>query len=178
MLKRRPRILALLFAIAATTALSLMAAPASHADVPLGPYSIELGDGMCIQTNPANNGADIQLVEEWCQPGNTAQQWYFYSLGGGDYHIRNAGNLNCMRARGNKDFSPVETIDCTQISDESWHVGKPGTPWPFAYHPTSNISTGGSPCLDVHGGSGAPGTVIDVFHCTSLNFSQTFFIYQ
>ncbi len=177
MLKRRPRILGLFFAVAAAMAMSLVTAQASYAGAPLGPYKIELGNGMCVQTNPTNNGPDIQLVQEWCRPGGPAQLWYFWSLGNGDYHIQNAGNHDCMRARGNRNFSPVETIDCTNISDLSWHVGTPGNRWPFAYHPTSNISTGGSPCLDVQGGSGAAGTVIDVYQCNGT-FAQLYFIYE
>lgn len=101
MLKRRPRILGLLFAIATATGLSLAAAPASYASAPMGPYLIEPTDSMCVQTTPANAGADIQFMEEWHQPGTLR------SLGIGNYHIQNYGNGPCIRATASKDNSAV-----------------------------------------------------------------------
>jgi hypothetical protein len=89
MLKRRPGILALLSAVAATTGLSLMTAPASYAAAAPGLYLIEPADSMCVQANPANGGAGIQLDEEWHQPGSPA------------------GPGLCVRTMGSKDNSAV-----------------------------------------------------------------------
>jgi hypothetical protein len=91
---KRPGILARLFAIAATTGLSLMAAPASYASAPLGLYPVEPTHPVCVQANPAHGGAGIQLDEEWHQPGNPAR-------------IQHYGNGLCVRATGSKDNSAV-----------------------------------------------------------------------
>jgi hypothetical protein len=104
---QRPGILALLSAVAATTGLSLMAAPAGYAFAPLGLYRIEPADSVCVQANPAHGGAGIQLDAEWHQPGNPAQLWYLRSLGNGSHHIQNYGNGLCVRATGSKDNSAV-----------------------------------------------------------------------
>src|SRR3954470_14720737 len=79
------------------------------------------GSGLCIQTPPGDSGPDVQLVQQRCDPNNAAQRWIPVSLGGSDFHFVNQGNGDCMRAHGgNADFVPVETIDCTPISDSRW----------------------------------------------------------
>ena len=88
MLKRRPGMLALLSAIAATTGLSLMAAPASYASAPLGLHL---------------TGLDAQ----WHRPGNPAGLWYPGSLGNGNDRVQNYGNGRCVRTAGSKDNSAV-----------------------------------------------------------------------
>ena len=98
--------LALLSAIAATTGLSLMAAPASYASAPLGLYLTGPADSVCVQVNPAS-GAAIQLDAQWHQPGNPAGLWYPRSLGNGNHHIQKYGNGLCVRATGSKDNSAV-----------------------------------------------------------------------
>ena len=99
--------LALLSAIAATTGLSLVAAPASYASAPLGLYLTGPADPVCAQANPASGGAAIQLDAKWHQPGNPAGLWYPRSLGNGNYHLQNYGNGLCVRTTGSKDNSAV-----------------------------------------------------------------------
>ena len=91
---KRPGILALLLAVAATTGLSPIAAPASYASAPLGPYLIEPPHPVCVQANLAHGGAVIQLDLERHQPGNPAR-------------IQNYGNGLCVRTTGSKDNSAV-----------------------------------------------------------------------
>jgi hypothetical protein len=171
---KRRRIVALLFAIAAAATMSLMSAQVSHAATILGPVEIQNvgASGLCVQLNPATNDKDIQLVQEPCN-GTAAQKWILISLlDDGRYNIENVGNSMCMRAVGNRDFSVVDTIDCTGISNEVWTFQSSNTPGASVIK--SEISTGGEPCLDVQEASPDPGTVIDVFHCTRNNNAQTF----
>jgi hypothetical protein len=99
--------LAVASAIAATTGLSLTAAPASYASAPLGLSLTGPADSVCAQANPASGAAASQLDAEWHQPGNPAQLWYLRSLGNGSHHIQNYGNGLCVRATGSKDNSAV-----------------------------------------------------------------------
>ena len=104
---KRPGILALLSAIAATTGLSLMAAPAGYAPAPPGLSRSEPADSVCVHANPAHGGAGLEHDAEWRQPGNPAGLWYPRSLGNGNHHIQDYGNGLCVRATGSKDNSAV-----------------------------------------------------------------------
>ena len=192
-MRKRSKSLVLLLAAASAALLSLAFAQPSHAATSIsgGPFAIEnIDSGMCIQTNPANNGPDIQLVQEPCQSadgtpafsGNTvkpAQRWFFDPIGNGNYHIINEETLNCMRALNNSDFAAVQTIDCTTISDETFSLN--AIQIAGAFEIRSHIS-GGNRCVDVLEGSRAAGATIDIFHCTTnlsrnqLNGAQLFFI--
>src|SRR5215831_13733169 len=118
MFKRR-RIVALLSVIAAAAALSLTSAQASHADgafVIRNPASGNLG---CIQAPGFNK--DVQLTTAPCDFGQF-QVWVLDPLGNNRYHIRNPTTDFCMRALSNRDFSAVDQIDCTGISNEVWLI--------------------------------------------------------
>jgi hypothetical protein len=104
---QRPGILALLFAIAATTGLSLMAAPAGYAPAPRGLSRSGPADSVCVQANPAHGGAGIELDAEWHPPGNPAGLGDLRSLGNGNRRIQDYGNGLCVRAAGSKDNSAV-----------------------------------------------------------------------
>jgi len=146
-------------------------APAAQAAA--GPFQIQnFNSGLCVQTDPANSGPDIQIVQEPCDRNNPAQLWFFDTLGGSDYHIVNVGTFNCMRALANADWAQVQTIDCTNISDSRWSVSG-SLPTAVPHQIISRIS-GGSRCLDVMNGSTAPGAKIQLFHCTSDNGAQVF----
>jgi hypothetical protein len=171
----RRRTIAGLLASVSAVVLSLGLAQPSQAATPLGPYVIQNVDSkLCVQPNPANTGADIQLVQESCT--NAAVHWLFWPLGGGNYHIQNTVTGNCMRARADRDFSPVETIDCTPISDETWSLQV--APSGGHLEILSHVS-GGSRCLDVLDNALTP-TTIDLFHCssnsTTTNGAQVFFV--
>jgi hypothetical protein len=173
MLSRR-KILGL-FSAAVVIGVSLVFAPAAHAS---GPFQIKVfGSNKCIQTNPANSGAGIQL-EQWdCDPtrANRAQLWFLDPIGGNDYHFINVNSGLCMRAHGaNADFTPVETIDCTTISDERFTFDAP-VPNPVPHEIHSRLS-GGNRCLDIANGSNANGAKLQLFHCTGNNPGQVFMI--
>ena len=140
-----------------------------------GPFQIQnFGSGLCVQTDPASNGPDIQIVQETCDRRNPAQLWFFDTLGGSDYHVVNVGTFNCMRALANTDRAQVQTIDCTNISDSRWSVAG-ALPTSVPHQIISRIS-GGNRCLDVAGGSVSPGAKIQLFHCTTDNSAQVFTI--
>jgi len=146
-------------------------APAAQAAA--GPFQIQnFNSGLCVQTDPANSGPDIQLVQQLCDRNNPAQLWFFDTLGGSDYHIVNVGTFNCMRALANADWAQVQTIDCTNISDSRWSVSG-SLPTSVPHQIISRVS-GGNRCLDVMNGSTAPGAKIQLFHCTSDNGAQIF----
>ena len=192
-MRTRRRSLVLLMAATATALMSLVFAQPGHAATSIsgGPFAIEnIKSGMCIQTDPANNGPDIQLVQEPCQSadgtpaftGSTvkpAQRWFFDPIGNGNYHIINEETLNCMRALNNADFAAVQTIDCTTISDETFSLNPISIVGAFEIR--SHIA-GGNRCVDVLEGSFAAGATIDIFHCTTnlsrnqLNGAQLYFI--
>jgi hypothetical protein len=175
MLKRR-RVVALLFAAAATAALSLTVAPASHADTVTGHFRIMSRDhALCVQQPAALNVEGLQLIQGPC---STSNLWDVIPLGDGTVHIVSASpNHFCMRARANADFSPVDSFGCTGVSNDVWTVTPvSGVPLGTEYQIKSDISTGGHPCLDVNDDSDLPGAPIDVFHCGNNNMAQIFFI--
>jgi hypothetical protein len=184
MLKKR--VAAVLSAIAPAVALSLTPMPASYAATTLGPFQIRnVASGNsegCIQV-VSGDSRDIQLVSGPCF-ASARSLWRFISVPFGSafgdvWNIQNVSTGLCMRARGNSDFSPVETIDCTGISDERWSIEQGGVGNGSQINPIrSEISTGGAPCLDLQGGASAvQSKPIDVFHCTSNNPAQRFAIF-
>ena len=161
----------LIVAVIAAVVAALSFTPTAQAAA--GPFQIQnFGSGLCIQTDPADSGPDIQLVQEECNRGNPAQLWFFDTLGGSDYHIINVGTFNCMRALANVDRAQVQTIDCTNISDSRWSVSGP-LPTTVPHQIISRVA-GGSRCLDVAEGSKEAGAKIQLFHCTSNNAAQVF----
>ncbi|HKS99492.1 MAG TPA: RICIN domain-containing protein [Rugosimonospora sp.] len=162
----------LLFASVVAAAASFAIAAPAHAAT--GPFTIQnFGSGKCIQLDPSNSGPDIQVVQEDCNRSNPAQLWFFDPLGGQDYHIINALTFNCLRvAGGNVDRAPVQTIDCTTISDERFSVAG-SLPTTVPHQIISRIS-GGNRCLDVSNGSTDNGAKIQIFHCTTDNSAQVF----
>jgi hypothetical protein len=186
MLKRRTA--ALLPVIAAAAALPLTSASASYAATTLGPFQImnvAAGNSEgCVQV-VSGDSRDVQLVSGPCF-ATARSLWRFIGVPFGSpfgdvWNIQNVSTGLCMRARANSDFSAVETIDCTGISDERWSIPQGGVGnGSQIVRIRSEISTGGAPCLDLRGG---PSTVqskpIDVFHCARLgdNQAQNFTIF-
>jgi hypothetical protein len=171
MLKRR-RIVTLLFAAAATAALSLMSAPASHADTATG---FIMNHELCVQAPPSTNPEGLQLEQLPCSFGGAL--WSLMPLGNGTWNIVNTATHLCMRARANADFSPVDSFGCTGVSNEVWVLSRvTGGPAANLFQIKSEISTGGEPCLDVQDDSHVAGAPIDVFHCGKNNLAQMFFV--
>jgi hypothetical protein len=168
------RIVAIFSALAAASTLSLVTAQASSAAPITGAFHLmnpASGNFGCVQ---ANAEKDIQLTTAICG-NNDFQQWIFDPVGTNLYHIRNAHTGWCMRVRSGADFSPVETIDCTNISDENFFIPNLGNTLSPPFTIISALRGGGSPCLDLKGGATTTDIrPVDVFHCTSNNAAQLF----
>ena len=177
---KRGRIIAVLPASAALGLMSLAFVQPSQAATPLGPYVIQnlgaqmAGNVLCVQPDPSDPVPDIQLMQMAC--GSGSDRWWFVPIGSGNYHVQNAVTGNCLRALSNTDFSPVDTIDCTSISNESWSLQ--AAPSGGHVELISHVG-GGSRCLDIFEGSTnfAP---VDIFHCSSnssnTNEAQVYFV--
>jgi len=177
---KRGRIIAVLLASAALALMSLAFTQPSQAATPLGPYVIQnvgaqmAGNVLCVQPDPSHPAPDIQLMQMDC--GSGYDRWWFVPIGNGNYHIQNTATGNCLRALSNTDFSPVDTIDCTGISNESWSLQ--AAPSGGHVELISHVG-GGSRCLDIFEGSTnfAP---VDIFHCSSnsstTNEAQVYFV--
>jgi hypothetical protein len=127
----------------------------------------------------SGDSRDIQVVTGPCY-ASTRSEWQFIqqpfgSAFGDVWQIKNVSTGLCMRALANSDFSVVDTIDCTGISNERWSVPQGGVNAPSQIiRIRSEISTGGAPCLDIY--EGPLNTPIDVFHCGNGNLSQEWVI--
>jgi hypothetical protein len=167
---KRRRIVPLLFAAAAMAALSLTSAPASHAAISMG--NIMNHHALCVGTPASSNPEGVQLEQLQCP-----DVWSLIPLGNGTWNIVNATTHLCLRARANRDFSPVDSFGCTGVSNDVWVLSRV-TDGPAAnlWQIKSEISTGGEPCLDVQNDSPDRGALIDVFHCGKNNLAQMFFI--
>jgi hypothetical protein len=171
---KRGRVVTLLFAAAATAALSLTSAPASHADISTG-YIMNGANQLCVMTPPSSNPEGVQLQQLPCSFGGSL--WSLMPLGNGTWNIVNTATHLCLRARANADFSPVDGFGCTGVSNDAWVLSRViGGPAANLWQIKSEISTGGEPCLDVQNDSPYPGAPIDVFHCGKNNLAQMFFI--
>ncbi len=81
-----------------------------------------------------------------------------------------------IRPGSSAAFSPVDSIDCTHISNSTWQLQV--APSGGHLEIISKVS-GGSRCLDVLENSLTP-TTMDIFHCssnsTTTNTAQTFYV--
>jgi hypothetical protein len=164
----RRRIITLASSAAATAALFLIPAAPAYATTSLikNPASGQMG---CLQANGFEK--DVQITTAFCD-GNPLQAWIFDPVGFDNdrflFHIRNLATGWCLTATSNRDFAPVEQIDCTSITNENWFEPGGGVI-------KSDISTGGTPCMDLNQGpSTSIPKPIDVFHCTANNAAQQF----
>jgi len=181
--KNRKRIAVLLVPLAAVAALTLASVqpsqasqvrPASQASQPghvnpssggipnlytAGPWVLRSkASNLCLSLLPQNTGKGIQVVQEACNQSNPVEGWRFLATDseGSVYRVQNVATGMCLRAVANKDFSVVDTMDCTGISNERWFI-EAGTLG-------SEISTGGMPVLDLYEAWPEPANTFDVFH--------------
>jgi ricin-type beta-trefoil lectin protein len=124
-----------------------------------GPWVLRnRASNLCLSLLPQNSSKGIQVVQEACNQSNAVQGWRFLAVAsdGSVYRVQNVATGMCLRAVANKDFSVVDTMDCTGISNERWFI-EAGTLG-------SEISTGGEPVLDLYEALPQPGNTFDVFH--------------
>ena len=181
MFKRRGR--ARMLALAAVTGLALLPGTVigtpNQAWADRGPFQIRnwASDNQgCIQV-VSGDSRDVQVVTGQCYVSDRSL-WRFIgqpfgSPYGDVWNIQNVSTGLCLRALANTDFSVVDTIDCTWISNERWSIPQGGVGNGNAILAIrSEISTGGAPCLDIRGGPSWQSTPIDVFHCGNNNYAQ------
>jgi hypothetical protein len=201
---RRPRRLIFALAglmVAAGAALSAAAGPASAAAVspaftpchivcPFG-HVTNFGSGKCIAPVPgpdgnyAVNGLGIEQFS--CASGVwLPQTWgvvpiadvFVFPLTRTVYHIVNWQSRQCLDDRDGRtsDRSPVQQWTCNDTSTTmQWMLGD-SQGGALQLINLRAVRNGGSACLDVAGGSGADGAVLQLYHCTAQNTAQHFFV--
>lgn len=184
------------FSVILAIALSVMpAAPALAEDFPDDDYDYLIanrGSGLCLQPwyeAPINGLTIVQLP---CNQYNLYQRWFLTS-GEFDnstsppttlYQIVNSGSGQCLDLRDGKtaNGSPVQQWPCNWGRDPSttmlWRLNDDVFFYELKNERTKE-RTGAGKCLDVRGGSSAPGAVLQIYDCTSasgteLNWAQLF----
>jgi hypothetical protein len=171
-------------------AIALSVIPAAPATAQVQPIEDRLhallingASGLCVQPEyyAAING--LAIVQQPCiYYYNPYQRWYLdqtrIEYHPNVYQIVNSGTGQCLDDRDGKsaDGSPVQQWPCNSTSTTmQWKKENVGQ-YPFNYDQYRNIRTG--KCLDVRGGSGEPGAVLQIYRCTSTatspNWAQLF----
>jgi Ricin-type beta-trefoil lectin domain-like len=148
------------------------------------------GSGECIAPVPVDgnyalNGLDIEQFT--CGPQDTTlpQTWSLVPVGTKNingrnmdaYHLVNWQSRQCLDDRDGRtsDRSPVQQWTCNDTSTTmQWVLGDEF----WGSRQVLNVralQNGGSACLDVAGGSGSDGAVLQLYHCTAQNTAQHFF---
>jgi len=133
------------------------------------------GSRLCLQPEreAALNG--IAIVQQRCNGIDPFQRWFFWVkrldyLQPGIYWVVNVGSGQCLDDRDGKtaDSSPVQQWTCNTTSTTmQWKLETAGYPTypPSPWAQFINIRSG--KCLDVRGGSSAPGAALQIYHCTT-----------
>jgi ricin-type beta-trefoil lectin protein len=149
---------------------------------------------LCLQPEYEARINGLAIVQQPCNRDDLYQRWSFLlhpmtgTLDGrnyrqaGIYHVVNSGSGQCLDDRDGKtaDRSPVQQWPCNFTSTTmAWKlvtVGKICAVIPErcpADLPRYQVSTAqfinmrSKKCLDVRGGSDAPGTALQIYHCTT-----------
>lgn len=160
-------VLALLLSVMPTT--PALAQPFEHAEYLL----VNWGSRLCLQPEYEDRINGLAIVQQPCNENDPYQRWSFE--GGflnGIYRIINSGSGQCLDDRDGKtaDWSPVQQWPCNLRSTTmKWKldtVGRPGS-WVCAAYRCQFKNIRSGKCLDVRGGSSAPGAAIQIYRCTS-----------
>jgi ricin-type beta-trefoil lectin protein len=152
---------------------------------------------LCLQPEYEARINGLAIVQQPCNRDDLYQRWSFQlhlmtgQLDGrnyrqaGIYWVVNSGSGQCLDDRDGKtaDRSPVQQWTCNDTSTTmAWKlvtVGKicaispqdcpPLEVLPVRHHPSTAqfINMRSKKCLDVRGGSSAPGTALQIYHCTT-----------
>jgi hypothetical protein len=159
---KRLRLVALLFSVAAVTALSLAVASPASANGSFYPIQ-NTATGMCLQPVAGALDDGEAIVQEHCD-GSIAQGWAPISLGGSSYHFLNELSGLCLDARGGAaNGTPIQQFDCSSISNEKWDANRPLPDNIVTL--TSRVSGTNSFCLDVPGAQAINGLAMQLFRC-------------
>ena len=186
-------------AVPASAAEAVSAAPASATSPAFTPCQIlcpfghvtNFGSGKCIEPVPGLDGnyaVNGLAVEQFtCQPSpSLIPVWgivpvadvFVFPSTRTVYHIVNWQSGQCLDDRDGRtsDRSPVQQWTCNDTSTTmQWMLGDSlgGARQLINLRAVRN---GGSACLDVANGSGSDGAVLQLYHCTSQNTAQHFFV--
>src|SRR5262252_7086834 len=133
------------------------------------------GSRLCLQPEREAGLNGIAIVQQRCNAKDLYQRWYFlvkrldYQKPG-IYWIINSGSGQCLDDRDGKtaDSSPVQQWTCNTTSTTmQWKLETAGYPTypPEPWAQFINMRAG--KCLDVRGGSSAPGAALQIYHCTT-----------
>jgi hypothetical protein len=178
------------FGVVLAIALSVMpAAPAKAERFPDNSYYYLIknqGSQLCLQPwyeAPINGLTIVQLP---CNQYNLYQRWIFVPNGGDNstnpvtplYLIVNTGSGQCLDDRDGKtaNGSPVQQWPCNWgHSASTTMVWRLGDHFPYGAELKNERS---GKCLDVRAGSSTPGTLLQIYQCTSAtnspNYAQLF----
>ena len=149
------------------------------------------GSGECIAPVPdpdigyaANNLAIEQFS---CDPQfSLPQTWAMEPVGDAFvngitrtvYHIINYQSHQCLDDRDGRtsDQSPVQQYTCNNTSTTMQWVRGDSLGGAYQLLNLRAVQNGGSTCLDVAGGSLEDGAVLQLYHCTSQNAAQLFYL--
>lgn len=134
------------------------------------------GSRLCLQPEQEAPINGVAIVQEACNGKDLFQRWHFLAKRldfqkPGIYWITNSGSGQCLDDRDGKtaDSSPVQQWTCNTTSTTmQWKLETVGSD---PLHPTPPwgqfINMRSGKCLDVRGGSSAPGAPLQIYHCTS-----------
>jgi hypothetical protein len=151
------------------------------------------GSRLCLQPEDEARLNGLAIVQQPCKPSLTFfQRWTFLRITGfvytygepGIYRVANEGGLGqrqCLDDRDGKtaDWSPVQQWACNDTSTAmQWKLVTNGDDNPFSPSQIQFINIRSNKCLDVRGGSLAPGAALQIYRCTSTptspNWAQVF----
>jgi hypothetical protein len=143
-----------------------------------GPDGIYRVNGLGIEqfTCVANSDGSHPLQQLWSMiPGGTVG---VFGVTTTVYHIVNWASGQCLDDRDGQtaDRSPVQQWTCNDTSDTMQWVLLDNLAGSQQLINLRAVRNSGSACLDVAGGSLQDGAVLQLYHCTSGNTAQHFYV--
>jgi Ricin-type beta-trefoil lectin domain-like len=164
----------------------LMAMPATPAlaqyqvQPPLEYYDnsfFNYGSRLCLQPEREARINGLAILQQPCVDNDPYQRWFFIGLRveyqkPGIYLVVNSGSDQCLDDRDGRtpDGSPVQQWTCNFTSTTmQWKLESLGYDRELPSYPprAQFINMRSGKCLDVRGGSSAPGARLQIYHCTS-----------
>lgn len=158
---RRTRLLAVLFTVLATVAVSVLtAAPANADDHTVGIQS--RASLLCLQPLNESLDAGAPIVQVRCA-NRPSQVWFFKDLGDHVFRPQNRASGLCLDALGGASNGvPVVQWPCSGISNQRWRASRN---LPDIVALRSNVAGTSSHCLDVPGGQSTEGLAVQIYVC-------------
>jgi hypothetical protein len=139
---------------------------------------LNYGSRLCLQPEHETPTNGVAIVQQRCKENDRYQRWFFSAKRldyqkPGIYWVVNSGSGQCLDDRDGRtaDGSPVQQWTCNFTSTTmQWKLESLGySPELPLYPPWAQfINVRSGKCLDVRGGSSAPGARVQIYHCTSM----------